>query len=53
MKSKQDRICELRVYLKTLESFKEWCADALDWMQHENTCLAIYETQQEISDLSS
>lgn len=53
MKSKQDRICELRVYLEKLESFKQWCVDAGDWMRHQETCLAISEVQQQILDLSA
>lgn len=53
MKSNQNRICELRIYLEQLGMFKQWCIDAGDWARHENTCLALYETQRELRDLSA
>lgn len=53
MKSKEDRICELRVFLKKLEEYRQWCIDAGDAMREENTCLAISETREEIRALSA
>jgi hypothetical protein len=51
--SKQDRICELRVFIKTLEDYRQWCIAAGDSMRLENTCLNISEARQEILELSA
>jgi len=52
MKSIQDRICELRAFLKKLEDYRQFCIAAGDSMRLENTGLAISETREEIRVLS-
>lgn len=52
MKSNQERICELRVFLERLEDFKQFCVAAGDSMRLENVLLSIDEAREEIRTLS-
>ena len=53
MKSNEDRVCSLRVYLKTLDAYREWCVAAGDWVRHVDVCMTISEVREQIRELSA
>ena len=49
--AKFKRMQDLKVFIKQMEGYKEFCVASQDFMRYENACLGIGEAKQELRTL--